>query len=104
MRMLLQIHRSVNDVHKYQVLYMCPLNYLCGCKVSHKILLDVARGRVVKADMPCSLGGGRRGFDHRQIRRAKRAFIPPLAICNEAYLVPFVGESHGSRLLHTCFR
>ncbi len=39
MRMLLQVYRSVNDVHKYQVLYMCPLNYLCGCKISHKLLL-----------------------------------------------------------------
>jgi hypothetical protein len=42
------------------------------------------RGRVVKADIPCSLGGGRHGFDPRQLRRTKRAFIPLLAICNEA--------------------
>jgi hypothetical protein len=34
----------------------------------------------VKADIPCSLGGGRRGFDPRQLRRTKRAFFPPLAI------------------------
>jgi hypothetical protein len=27
------------------------------------------RGRVVKADIPCSRGGGRRGFDPRQLRR-----------------------------------
>ncbi len=37
-------------------------------------------GRLVKADIPCSLGGGRRGFDPRQLRRKKRAFFPPLAI------------------------
>jgi hypothetical protein len=42
MRMLLQVYLSVNDVHKYQVLYICPLNYLYGCKVSHKILLEGA--------------------------------------------------------------
>ena len=35
------------------------------------------RGRVVMADIPCSLGGGRRGFDPRQPRRTKRAFFPP---------------------------
>jgi hypothetical protein len=28
------------------------------------------RGRVVKADIPCFLGGGRRGFNPRQLRRA----------------------------------
>ena len=33
------------------------------------------RGRVVKADILCSLGGGRRGFDPRQLRRTKRAFF-----------------------------
>ncbi len=38
------------------------------------------RGRVVKADIPCSLGGGRRGFDPRQLQRTKRAFFQPLAI------------------------
>jgi hypothetical protein len=30
------------------------------------------------------LRGGRRGFDPRQPRRTKRAFVPPLAILNEA--------------------
>ena len=35
------------------------------------------RGRVVMADIPCSLGGGRRGFNPRQPRRTKRAFFPP---------------------------
>jgi hypothetical protein len=39
---------------------------------------------VVKADIPCSLGGGRRGFDPSQLRRTKRAFFPPWAIWNEA--------------------
>ena len=37
-------------------------------------------GRVVMADIPCSPGGGRCGFDPRQPRRTKRAFFPPLAI------------------------
>jgi hypothetical protein len=31
-----------------------------------------------------SIGGGRRGFDPGQLCRTKHAFIPPLAICNEA--------------------
>jgi hypothetical protein len=53
------------------------------------------RGRVVKADIPCSLGGGRRGFDPCQLRRTKRAFFPPLAIemklspCHQTYICVF---------------
>jgi hypothetical protein len=38
------------------------------------------RGREVKAGIPHSSGVGQRGFDPRQLRRTKRAFLPPLAI------------------------
>ena len=39
------MHRSRNYVEKYSILYRCPLNYLCGCKVQHKIFYSV--GQVV---------------------------------------------------------
>jgi hypothetical protein len=42
------------------------------------------RSQEVKADIPCCSGAGQRGFDPRQLRRTKRAFLPPLAIRNEA--------------------
>jgi hypothetical protein len=51
---------------------------------SNPRVLDTKHEQVWQADIPCSLGGGRRGFDPCQLRRTKRAFIPPLAIWNEA--------------------
>jgi hypothetical protein len=56
-----------------------PLRYKKdGMETKEIILTD--RGQVVKADIPCSFGSGRRGFDPRHLRRTKRAFFPPLAI------------------------
>jgi hypothetical protein len=34
---LSQVTRSAKDSKKFQVLYRCPLNYLCDCKVAYKI-------------------------------------------------------------------
>ncbi len=74
---------SIMMISIYDIIWLWYHIFISMIPVT-SVTYDAYRGRVVKVDIPCSLGGGQRGFNPRQLRRTKRAFIPPLAICNEA--------------------